>query len=194
MISRAISPVPSGTARTSGETPLEGAELPKSSFNLAVAASSFHWVDEDVRAGDALRALRPGGMGRSLVDGLRRRRPARPVSRRDDRLMSDMPRSPVGSRPRRPDSDGGRRARRWLSALAASGFVDVAHERIPWSKTFDARASASSSRRSRRSCVVDEERRTTTFLDELERIARATSATESRQPIVTALYTARKPS
>ena len=41
--------------------PLEDAQLPARTFDLAVAASSFHWVDEELGLAKVFVALRPGG-------------------------------------------------------------------------------------------------------------------------------------
>ena len=41
--------------------PLEDAELSPESFDVAVAASSFHWVDEETGLARVAAALRPGG-------------------------------------------------------------------------------------------------------------------------------------
>jgi SAM-dependent methyltransferase len=40
---------------------LEDVELPREAFDLAVGASSFHWVDEATGLATIFRALRPGG-------------------------------------------------------------------------------------------------------------------------------------
>ena len=103
-----------------------------------------------------------------------------------------MPKSPVGSHRggRTPTEEG---SARWLSSLEVAAFVDVSHERIPWSKTFDAKGIREIFSTFSPFLVVDEERRTRT-LDELERIAREEFGDRVEKPIVTALYTARKPS
>jgi SAM-dependent methyltransferase len=43
------------------ESPLESAALEEGVFELAVAATSFHWVDQKVGLGKLHRAIRPGG-------------------------------------------------------------------------------------------------------------------------------------
>ena len=43
------------------ETPLEEAELPRDAFDLAVAASSFHWIEAERGLAAVMTALRPGG-------------------------------------------------------------------------------------------------------------------------------------
>jgi SAM-dependent methyltransferase len=173
-------------------TALEDAELRSSSFDLATAASSFHWVDEATGLATVVRALRPGGWVALWWTGFGD--PERPDPFRDatTALLDDMPKSPVGSHcgGRTPTEEG---SARWLSSLDAAGFVDASHERIPWSKTFDARSIREIFSTFSPFLIVDEERRTTT-LDELERIARSEFGDRVEKPIVTALYTARKPS
>ena len=47
---------------------LEDAELRVPSFDLAAAASSFHWVDEDVGLATVSRRAAAGRLDRALVD------------------------------------------------------------------------------------------------------------------------------
>jgi SAM-dependent methyltransferase len=173
-------------------TALEDAELRASSFDLATAASSFHWVDEATGLAVVSHALRSGGWIALWWTGFGD--PERPDPFRDatTQLLNDMPKSPVGSHRggRTPTEDG---SARWLSLLEAAGFVDVSHERIPWSRTFDAEGIRAIFSTFSPFLIVDEERRTRT-LDELERIARSEFGDRVEKPIVTALYTARKPS
>jgi SAM-dependent methyltransferase len=173
-------------------TALEDAELDESSFDLATAASSFHWIEEALGLAALLRALRANGWVALWWTGFGD--PSRPDPFRDatTELMADMPRSPVGShRGGNTPAEGG--SARWLSALEAAGLVDASHERIPWSKTFDAKGMREVFSTFSPLLVVDEERRTRT-LDELERIARDDFGDRVTKPLVTALYTARKPS
>ena len=172
-------------------TALEDAELRASSFDLATAASSFHWVDEATGLATVFHALRSGGWIALWWTGFGD--PERPDPFRDatTALLDDMPKSPVGSHcgGRTPTEEG---SARWLSSLDAAGFADVSHERIPWSKMFDARSIREIFSTFSPFLIVDEERRTTK-LDELERIARSEFGDRVEKPIVTALYTARKP-
>ena len=172
-------------------TALEDAELPESSFDLATAASSFHWIDEASGLATLFRALRPSGWVALWWTGFGD--PARPDPFRDATtpLLDDMPKSPVGIHRggRTPTEEG---SARWLSSLEAAGFVDVSHERISWSKTFDAKGIREIFSTFSPFLVIDDELRTSK-LDELERIARTEFGGKVEKPIVTALYTARKP-
>jgi SAM-dependent methyltransferase len=173
-------------------TALEDADLPESSFDLATAASSFHWIDQATGLATMVRALRPGGWVALWWTGFGD--PQRPDPFRDatEELMRTMPKSPVGShRGGRTPSAGGSEA--WLQALGAAGFEDASHERIPWSKTFDAKEIREVFSTFSPFLYVDGERRTE-VLDALERIARTEFDDRVDKPLVTALYTARKPS
>jgi SAM-dependent methyltransferase len=172
--------------------PLEHADLRGSSFDLAAAASSFHWIDEATGLAALFDALRPGGWAALWWTGFGDPEKPDPFHDATRALMDGMPRSPVGSHRsgRMPREEG---SARWLSALERAGFVDVTVERIPWSKTFDAKGIREIFSTFSPLLVVDEELRTRT-LDELERIAREEFGDEVEKPIVTALYTARKPS
>jgi hypothetical protein len=136
------------------------------------------------------RAIRPGGWVALWWTGFGDRERPDPFRDATAELMEDMPRSPVGShRGGRTPTESGRA--RWLSALESAGFSDVSDDRIPWSKTFDAKGIREVFSTFSPFLVVDERRRTRT-LDELERIAREEFGDRVEKPIVTALYTARK--
>ncbi len=82
-------------------TTLEAAEL-EDDFDLATAASSFHWVDEDVGLARFRDALRPGGwlaLWWTVFGDARRPDPFRDAV---DPLVHELPRSPseaTGGRP-----------------------------------------------------------------------------------------------
>ena len=173
-------------------TPLENAELRESSFDLAAAASSFHWIDEATGLATVFRTLRPGGWVALWWTGFgdpTRRDPFRDAT---TELLNGMPKSPAGSHRggRTPTEEG---SARWLSSLETAAFVEVSHERIPWSKTFDAKGIREIFSTFSPFLVVDDEQRTK-MLDELERIARTEFGDRVEKPIVTTVYTARKPS
>jgi SAM-dependent methyltransferase len=171
---------------------LEDAMVPDDAFDLATAASSFHWVDRSAGLAILLRALRPGGWIALWWTGFGD--PARPDPFRDAtaELLSRMPRSPIGShRGGRAPTDGGVEV--WLAALAAGGFEESSHEAIPWTKTFDAKSIRAVFSTFSPFLYVDERKRTE-LLDELERIARTEFDDRVEKPILTSLYTARKPS
>jgi SAM-dependent methyltransferase len=181
-----------GTRADIRATALEDADLPESSFDIAAAASSFHWVDRATGLATVFRALRPGGWVALWWTGFGDPSRADPFRDATKELLSAMPKSPVGShRGGRTPSEGG--AVTWLRALAAAGFEGESHERIPWSKTFDAHGIREIFSTFSPFLYVDERTRTE-MLDALERIARTEFGDCVDKPIVTALYTARKPS
>jgi len=170
--------------------PLEDARLPESAFDLAAAASSFHWIDESIGLELVKRTLRPGGWIALWWTGFGD--PSRPDPFRDAtaELLDEMPRSPVGShRDGRTPTERG--SARWISALEAAGFADVSCDEIPWSKTFDAAGIRAIFSTFSPFLAIDEKRRNA-VLDELERIARTDFADRVEKPILTSLYTARK--
>jgi SAM-dependent methyltransferase len=172
-------------------TALEDAELPASSFDLAAAASSFHWIDAASGLAVLFEALRPGGWIALWWTGFGDRERADPFRDATAELMDDLPRSPVGShRGGRTPTEGG--AAVWLSALAAAGFDEPTQERIPWARTFDAAGIRAVFSTFSPFLQVDERTRTAK-LDELERIAREAFGDRVEKPLSTALYTARKP-
>lgn len=173
------------------ETTLEAAELPDGIFDIATAASSFHWIDEDIGLALVRRALRPDGWIALWWTGFGD--PSRPDPFREatTELLDTMPRSPIGShRGGRTPTEGG--SELWLDALAAAGFEDASYERIPWSVTYDAKGIRAIFSTFSPFLYTDERTRTAT-LDELERIARTQFDDHVEKPITTSLYTARKP-
>jgi SAM-dependent methyltransferase len=173
-------------------TTLEEAELPSGAFDLAAAASSFHWIDEASGLAIVFDALRPRGWIALWWTGFGDRARADPFHEATKELLESMPRSPVGShRAGRTPSEGG--SPTWLAALAAARFEDAAYERIPWTRTFDAKEIRAIFSTFSPFLFVDEATRTE-MLDALERIALEDFGDRVEKPIVTALYTARKPS
>ena len=172
-------------------TALEDADLPEDAFGLAAAASSFHWIDAALGLEALFRALRPGAWIALWWTGFGDRDRPDPFHDATTQLLASMPKSPVGShRAGRMPSAGGDPV--WLTALTDARFAGAAYDRIPWTQTFDAQRIREIFSTFSPFLVVDEQRRTE-LLDELERIAREEFGDRVEKPIVTALYTARKP-
>lgn len=171
----------------SGRT-LEEAEL-EDDFDLAVAASSFHWVDEEVGLATIHGALRPGGWialwWTAFGDG------NRPDPFRDatDRLMEDLPRGPSEVKDRRPFAhDAGNR----IAAIDRAGFADILPRRIEWWHTWDTDGIQNLFGSFSSFLSLDPDRRRA-LLDSIAEIAERDFGGRVTKPVVTALYTARKP-
>lgn len=170
--------------------PLEEVEIPKASFDLAVGASSFHWIDEGLGLAKIAAAIRPGGWwamwwtlfgeGELRDDFMEAVQP----------LFADLARSPSAGEAGRPafalDTD----AR--LAALVNAGFEDLEHELVRWSAAWDTagiRALYGTFSPIRR---LDDARREE-FLDDVARIAESDFGGRVERTLTTSLYTARRP-
>jgi SAM-dependent methyltransferase len=172
-------------------TSLEDARVPAGSFELAAAASSFHWVDEAMGLPAIHDALRPGGWialwwtlfgeGSEPDEFIRATTP----------LLEGLASSPTKGLAGRPPHALDVEAR--TSALEAAGFVDIAHELIRWESTWDSsgiRALYGSFSPILR--LEDDERMR--LLDEIALIAERDFGGRVVRTLTTSLYTARKPS
>jgi SAM-dependent methyltransferase len=168
--------------------PFETADLPDHAVDLAVAATSFHWVDRNTGMDKLRRVVRPGGwvaMWWMLFED-----PTRPddFTAAAQRVLGASPSSIMD--PGRPQFQIDEAARR--SELQQAGFVDVASELIASQAQFDAarvRALYASM------AIVlrrppDEQTR---VLDTLEALVADEFAGTVERHFLTALYTARNP-
>jgi SAM-dependent methyltransferase len=172
------------------DAPLEEATLPVASFDLATAASSFHWVDKAVGLARLRDALRPDGwvaLWWTVFGDATRDDPFREAI---DPLMSQLQRSPSEAGAGRPPfaSDGGAR----VSALEAAGFEDVLPQRLEWEHSWDTEGIRGLIATFSPVLSLEHEQREA-LLDGVARIADADFGGRVTKPVVTALYTARKP-
>jgi SAM-dependent methyltransferase len=168
----------------------ERARLPQGAFDLAVAASSFHWVPPRAGLRRVARALRPGGWWASW--SARHGDPYRPSPFHD--ALQPLYRALHGDRRR---WDGGRssdrreRAHRFAALRAVGGFDRIRRDDVHWSV------------RLRPSQVVAlwatfsdiqtlPPRRRRWFLSEMERIVRSRFRDRVTLRVLTAVYTARR--
>jgi SAM-dependent methyltransferase len=166
----------------------EDAILDDARFDLAVAATSFHWVDQAVGVPKLGRIVRPGGWAAlwwTIFDD-----PGRPDSFRDatHELLG-------GGGP----DEQRRRSRFQLDEAARcrdlerrAGLVDVDSELIRWTARLDperVRALYASLIEVRRRPQQEQQR----LLDALEAIARDQFSAVVDRAFVTALYTGRRP-
>jgi SAM-dependent methyltransferase len=168
---------------------LEDVELEDDAFDVAVAASSFHWVDEEMGLGRLQRALEPGGwiaLWWTIFGDDERPDPFRAAV---DPIMRELPSSPSEGRsgaPRFPLDVGARSA-----TLRGAGFADIEHELIRWSYEWDASRIRALFATFSPVTRLDAEPREA-LLDEIERVARDEFGGRVEKPILTSLYTARK--
>lgn len=169
---------------------LEDAELPAAAFDLAVAASSFHWVEEEAGLAQLFGALRPGGswaMWWTLFGDDSRPDPFRDAV---DPILGDLPASPCEGRRGRPRFGLDVEAR--ASALVAAGFDSFRHELISWS--FEWNAAGIRALYATFSPIARlEDHRREAILDDVARVAQLEFAGRVRRPLLTSLFTARRP-
>jgi len=165
--------------------PLEEVELPENAFDLAVAASSFHWIDPERGLAAVLRALRPGGWWAMWWTHFGDEDRPDPFRDAIDPLFRDLPSSP-GAHGFARDSDAAR------AALSAAGFVEIAHDVVRWSHTFDTAGIRALFASFSPFIVLDEATRES-LLDDVARIADEEFDGSVVKPVRTSLHTARKP-
>ena len=178
--------------------PLEDVELLPESFDLAVAASSFHWIDEEVGLAKVAAALRRGGWAalwwthsgaeeqpssfqqalRPLVDELLA---ARGIA------LEESPAVNAGGGPR-----FGLDAEARHEALAHAGFEQIEHELIPWSHTWDGAGIRALFASFSPIIRLDDDTRAA-VLDTVESVAERDFGGTVELPILTSLFTARRP-
>lgn len=168
--------------------PLEEAELPAGAFDLAAAASSFHWVDETAGLAKIFSALRPGGWVATWWTHFGD--PSEPDAfiAATSPLLDGLERSPTAGEPGRPRYAFDRDAR--VAALAAAGFDQIEHELARWRTSWDAAGIRGLYATFSPIARLDEARRTE-ILDKIARIAEADFGGHVERTLLTSLYTAR---
>jgi SAM-dependent methyltransferase len=170
---------------------LEEADLPSEAFDHAVAASSFHWVDEEVGLARLYAALRPDGWIALwwTLFGV----PDEPDAfiTATSPLLDDVEASPSagvdGGPPFALDVDTRRRA------LDHAGFHDVRHETFRWIAAWDTAGIRALYGSFSPIARLDDERRSR-ILDALAGVAEQEFGGRVTRTLLTSLYTARKPS
>jgi SAM-dependent methyltransferase len=166
-------------------TTLERATLPAEAFDLAVAASSFHWVEPERGLAAILGALRPGGWW------------AMWWTHHGDESRADPFRGAiepiVGGLPSSPGAAGfGRDPNAAEAALAAAGFEDTQVDVVPWTHEWDAAGIRALFGSFSPILLLDAAERTR-VLDAIERVAAEEFGGRVEKPMRTVLFTARKP-
>ena len=169
---------------------LEEARLPAKTFDIAAAATSFHWVEEDAGLAKLQSALRPGGwlaMWWTMFGDDTRPDPFRAAT---DSIMEELARSPHeggSGKPRFPLDIEARSA-----ALRATGFERCEHELIPWRFEWDTAGIRALFATFSPIAQLDESRREA-VLDAVAKVAADEFGGRVTKPLLTSLYTARRP-
>jgi SAM-dependent methyltransferase len=173
------------------ETALEESELEPHAYDLAAAASSFHWVEEAAALAKLRAALRDGGWialwWTTYGDATR----PDPFRRAVDELFEDVPDGP--SQPARkggPSFALDTEAR--LGALRRARFQEQRAECFRWSWGWDAAGIRNLYSTFSPLSALEPGRREQ-LLDAVERIAADEFGDRVERPLVTSLYTARNP-
>ncbi len=169
---------------------LEDAELPQASFDLAVAASSFHWVDERVGLAKLFEALRPGGWVATWWTLFGEGAKPDAFMQAIDPLLEDLDRSPTAGESGRPRYALDTQAR--IAALAAAGFESPEHELIRWSASWDTKGIRDLYATFSPIASLDTERRKA-ILGEIAGIAEQNFGGRIERTLRTSIYTARRP-
>ena len=115
---------------------LEDAQLQAAGFELAVAASSFHWVDEEVGLRRVFEALRPGGWIALWWTLFGEHGKPDAFIRATSPLLEGLKASPThAATPERPPHALDATAR--VQALRRGGFEDIEHETVGWEARWD---------------------------------------------------------
>jgi SAM-dependent methyltransferase len=166
-------------------TTLEEATLPAEAFDLAVAASSFHWVEPEPGLVAILHALRPGGWWAMWWTHHGDTSRADPFRDAIDPVVGGLPSSPgaagFGRDPSAADA-----------ALAAAGFEDTQVDVVHWTHEWDAAGIRELFASFSPIIVLDEAERTR-VLDAIEQVAAGEFGGRVERPMRTVLFTARKP-
>jgi SAM-dependent methyltransferase len=172
-------------------TSLEDSELSANSFDLAVAASSFHWVEEAVGLRAILVALRADGWVALWWTLFGEGSKPDAFMCATTALLEGLDSSPTKGRDDGPPHGLDRVAR--VEALAAAGFDAIEHELFHWEAHWDAPGIRALYGSFSPILKLDAGRRTA-ILDGIERIAADDFGNRVSRMLTTSLYTARKPS
>jgi SAM-dependent methyltransferase len=165
--------------------PLEEVELSDDEFDVAVAASSFHWVDPEPGLAAIMRALRPGGWWAMWWTHYGDKDRPDPFRDAIDPLVGGLSASPGARGFGRDPEDAFR-------ALADAGFEDGRLDSIRGTYEFDT-AGIRALFASFSPFIVLEDAERERLLDEIARIAEVDFGGRVVKPVRTPLYTARKP-
>jgi len=169
---------------------LEDAELPDGHFDLAVAASSFHWVEEELGLAKLFAAVRPGGWIALwwTLFGEGDEPDAFIVA--TSPLLDNLQASPTRGAEGRPAHALDTEAR--LGALGAAGFEDANHEIVRWEASWDTEGIRALYGTFSPIARLQESRKTE-ILDGVAHIADRDFGGRVNRTLVTSLYIAHRP-
>jgi SAM-dependent methyltransferase len=170
-------------------TSFEEARLPAASFDLGVAATSFHWVDQAAGLRKARGLLAPGGCWAMWWNVFNDPNRADPFYDATTSLFRGLARSPTAGERGRPQFALDFEAR--TRDLTEAGFEEIEVEVIPWTACLDTvqvRDLYSTFSPIARLAHDERER----FLDELVAIAEDSFGGRVERAFLTALYTSRR--
>jgi len=168
----------------------EEADLPPGAFDLGVAATSFHWLEQGAALAKARAALKPGGWWAMWWNSFGGDRETDAFQAATDHLFTETPDSPShgegGGPPFALDQE------RRLDDLGAAGFEAANVDLWRWSSEYDtARLVALYATFSPIQALAAPRRRA--FLEALAAIADREFGGRVERPSTTILYTARTP-
>jgi SAM-dependent methyltransferase len=170
--------------------PLEDSALQPATFDVAVAASAFHWIDEAAGLAIIHAALRSEGwialwwtlFGESVEPDA--------FIRATSPLLDGLDVSPTKGIPGRPPHALDVEAR--VAALETAGFIDVEHELVRWHARWGT-AGIRALYASFSPILRLEPDRREEVLDEIARIAEDDFGGRVERALTTSIYTARRP-
>lgn len=169
---------------------LEDAALPKGSFDLAVAASSFHWVEEALGLAIVFEALRPGAWFAIWWTLFGERAKPDAFITATSPLLEGLQASPSHGEEGRPPHALDSEAR--TGALRAAGFESVEHDVVRWTTSWDTEGIRSLYGTFSPIAHLDGPRRKE-ILDGIARIAERDFGGRVERTLLTSIYTARRP-
>ncbi|MBV8456975.1 MAG: class I SAM-dependent methyltransferase [Acetobacteraceae bacterium] len=177
--------IPHGALRIL-EAPFESAPLPEAAFTLGLAATAFHWLDENAALTKVARLLRPGGWWAMVCNVFGDPNRADPFHEATKSLLEgpESPSAGVSSLPFALDAPA-----RLAALRATQAFDNIEHQTRSWQLVLDPdQVTALYATYSNLRIRPDR----TALLAELKRIAREQFAGRVTRNMVTSLYIARR--
>jgi SAM-dependent methyltransferase len=166
----------------------EDVQLPLSTFDLGVSASSFHWVDEEVGLRKVARLLRPGGWWAMWWNVFGETSTDDPFHHATQRLMKGWEQPPASGPNLQPGFALDIEARK-TALQSVGGFTDISCENFRRTIVYDsAKLKALYATFSAIALLDAVDRRK--LLDEIESIADRDFGGRVERPIVTPIYLA----